>query len=198
MTVSHRRFARPTALAAALLTATFALTACSDDKKPVADNTPLQTSASSTPLPSSTTSAAPTSTSTSTSTSTTSTTSKAPTTTTSSSSSTSTKPFNSTLATSCINATSNMNAVVREWNSATKSGRTSRLDDAAKKFSSTAVSLRNTGKSAKDAGFLKRADDVADELDKMKTARDNRKSVLTGDYNSAARELRGYCKVQLG
>ncbi|AKU15327.1 hypothetical protein VV02_04715 [Luteipulveratus mongoliensis] len=91
-----------------------------------------------------------------------------------------------------------MNAVVRQWNDATRSQRTGELDTAANAMGTTATQLRGIGKSSGDSGFTTRVNKVADELAAMNKARDDGKSVLTTNYNTAARALRSYCSTTIG
>lgn len=102
------------------------------------------------------------------------------------------------LAGDCISATGKLGAVTRQWNAAVKSGDSGELDSAARTMGSTADDLRDLADDTKDGGFASRARGTASELDKMKQARDNRRSVRTGDFNTAARGLRNYCQERLG
>lgn len=168
MTASARR--RTAALGAVLLASTFAVASCSDGSSGASgSSSSLATASSSTSAPAS-----------------------------SSSSASTTSTFNTQLANSCVASTRKLNALVRQWNAANQSKSTSKLDDAAKAMGTTATAMRGYGKSAGDKGFSDRADAVATALDGMKKNRDDKKSVLTGDYNSAASSLRSYCSKQLG
>ncbi|MDF8265995.1 hypothetical protein [Luteipulveratus flavus] len=199
MTVSARRRRRlpASALAGAALL-TFGLTACGGGDDSGSSYTALATEG-----PASTSSTLPAtapSTTTATPTPTPSTTTTTPTITTppTSTSTTPTPSFDTKLANACISATGKMNAVVRQWNSATKSKDTSDLNTAANAMATTATQLRGIGRSAADTTFASRANNVAGELDDMNKARDDGKSVYTTDYNNAAGALRTYCKTKIG
>ncbi|MDE9364850.1 hypothetical protein PZ938_04470 [Luteipulveratus sp. YIM 133132] len=197
MTVSARRRRRlpASALAGAALL-TFGLTACGGGDDSGSSYTALATEG-----PASTSSTLPaTAPSTTTATPTPSTTTTTPTITTppTSTSTTPTPSFDTKLANACISATGKMNAVVRQWNSATKSKDTSDLNTAANAMATTATQLRGIGRRAADTTFASRANNVAGELDDMNKARDDGKSVYTTDYNNAAGALRTYCKTKIG
>lgn len=90
-----------------------------------------------------------------------------------------------------------MNNAVGAWNTATRSQRTSALDDAARGFGRAANDLRAYGRSAGDKSFNGRSIWVARTLDDMKKDRDGGRSVLTGEYNKASKALRWYCSTRI-
>ena len=87
---------------------------------------------------------------------------------------------------------------MRQWNNATRTKSTSQLNEAANAMGTTATDLRRIGRDSGDSTFSGHTTDVARELDNMNQARDDGKSVLTDDYNTQARQLRSYCKTQIG
>ncbi|KNX38479.1 hypothetical protein VV01_17145 [Luteipulveratus halotolerans] len=187
--------------ATALLTV--GLSACSGGDDAGSSYTALETDGgASTGLPTSTSTASRTPSSPATtpsSTTTSATPSTTSTTTTASPTSTATTPaYDTKLASACINATGKMNSVVRQWNNATRTKSTSQLNEAANAMSTTATSLRTIGRNSGDNTFAGHTTDVARELDNMNEARDDGKSVLTDDYNTQARQLRSYCKTEIG
>lgn len=203
MNSSARPLRRTAALAAALALAAGTAGCSGDEEKKAA---PSSATASST-VTTSPTSAVPSPTSTTATTSATSSTSapttasstaSTPTTVTPTTPATSVPPFNTALAASCVSAVQKMNAMVRQWNSATRSGTDRDLRAASATMGRTATDLRGLADSSKDDGYTRRAREVASRLDVIRTDIRQGDSVKAGAYNRAASELRGYCSNQLG
>ncbi|RNI19905.1 hypothetical protein EFY87_15920 [Flexivirga caeni] len=71
----------------------------------------------------------------------------------------------------------------------------SKLDAAAKKFRTTATSLRKLPAQSGDKGFASRVKVVATDLDNLAAARFAGKTVDTTTYNNDSERLRTYCQT---
>lgn len=203
MVVVMSSSARPVRLPAFVAVATvsaLALAACSGGSDNAATSTATSTTSTSTtssaaststtttstPPPTSTTSATSTTTATSTSTT------PKPTATTSTTAPPSTKFINA-----CVTANSKLNSVVSQWNAAVASGNDSKLDAAAKNFTTTASALMALRTEAWDHQFSLDIQDLANELNAMANARKNDQTVSTADFNTKVTALRTYCQSRL-
>ncbi|MFC6715541.1 hypothetical protein [Branchiibius cervicis] len=96
-----------------------------------------------------------------------------------------------------MTANSKLNSAVSQWNAAVSGGNDSKLDAAAKNFSTTATQLMGLRQGAADRQFSLKIQDLASELNSMANARKNNQTVTTGDFNTKVTALRTYCQTRL-
>ncbi|PWJ26854.1 hypothetical protein ATK17_3032 [Branchiibius hedensis] len=194
---SSARTVRFPAFVAAAAVSGLALAACSGGSDNASTAAPTTSSPTSTTALESTTST-PSATTTSTPPPTSTTTATSPSTTPKPTATTSTTPPPSTaFINACVTANSKLNTVVSQWNAAVSSGNNSKLDAAAKNFTTTATQLLALRQGAGDRQFSLKVQDIASELGSMATARKNNKTVTTTDFNAKVTALRTYCQSRL-